>query len=53
MYEAYLRQLLAPLGVYDLGSSSINGAELYAIGLALDQTGWRLEASQPRRRMRA
>ncbi|WP_295743551.1 hypothetical protein [uncultured Oscillibacter sp.] len=44
MYEAYLRQLLAPLGVYDLGSGSINGAELYAIGLALDQTGWRLEA---------
>lgn len=43
MYEAYLRQLLAPLGIYDLGGGSVNGAELYALGQALDRTGQRLE----------
>lgn len=44
MYEAYLRQMLLPLGVYDLSGSSVNGGELYALGQALDQTGRRLEA---------
>lgn len=43
MYEAYLRQLISPLGIYDLGSRSINGAELYALGQALDRTARRLE----------
>ncbi len=43
MYEAYLRQLLSPLGVYDLGDGSVNGAELYALGEALDRTARRLE----------
>ena len=43
MYEAYLRQLLEPLGVYDLSGDSINGAELHALGAVLDQTGERLE----------
>nr|WP_326126364.1 hypothetical protein [uncultured Oscillibacter sp.] len=43
MYEVYLRQLLAPLGVYDLGGGSVNGAELYALGQALDRTAQRLE----------
>lgn len=43
MYEAYLRQLLSPLGVYDLGGTSVNGGELYALGLALDRTARRLE----------
>ena len=43
MYESYLRQLLAPLGVYDLSRGSISGAELYALGIPLDQTCERLE----------
>lgn len=43
MYEVYLRQLLSPLGIYDLGTGSVNGAELYALGQALDRTGQRLE----------
>ena len=43
MYEAYLRQLLSPLGIYNLDGSSVNGAELYALGRALDRTGQRLE----------
>lgn len=42
MYEAYLRQLLSPLGIYDLGAGSVNGAELYALGQALDRTAQRL-----------
>lgn len=43
MYETYLRQLLSPLGIYDLGGGSVNGAELYALGQILDRTGRRLE----------
>lgn len=43
MYESYLRQLLAPLGVYDLSRGSVNGAELYALGIPLDQVCERLE----------
>lgn len=43
MYEAYLCQLLEPLGVYNLSGDSINGAELHALGAVLDQTGERLE----------
>nr|WP_325185556.1 hypothetical protein [uncultured Oscillibacter sp.] len=43
MYETYLRQLLSPLGIYDLGAGSVNGAELYALGRALDRTAQRLE----------
>lgn len=44
MYEDYLRRLLSPLGIYDLGDGSVNGGELYALGQALDQRGQRLEA---------
>ena len=36
MYEGYLKALLEPLGVYDFGESSINGAELGAMGSGLD-----------------
>ena len=36
MYELYLRRLLEPLGVYDMGVGSINGAELHALGLGFD-----------------
>ena len=43
MYEAYLRQLLSPLGVYDLSGGSVNGGELHALGQVLDRTARRLE----------
>lgn len=43
MYESYLRQLLSPLGIYDLSGKSVNGGELYALGLALDRTQQRLD----------
>lgn len=43
MYETYLRELLAPLGVYDLSGESVSGAELYALGKALDGAGGRLD----------
>ena len=43
MYEGYLRALLEPLGVYALGTGTINGAELYALGSGLDAVGGRLD----------
>lgn len=46
MYEAYLRRLLSPLGIYDLSGSSVNGGELYALGQALDRTQQRLETGE-------
>jgi len=46
MYEKYLRQLLAPLGVYDLSADSINGAELYALGTVLDRIGAQVETAE-------
>jgi len=46
MYETYLRQLLAPLGVYDLSDTSINGAELYALGRLLDEVGARMDLAE-------
>lgn len=42
MYEQYLRALLAPLGVYDLRDGTINGAELYALGIGMDAVSQRL-----------
>ncbi len=42
-YSAYLRQLLSPLGVYDLGGKSISGRELDTLGAALDRAADRLE----------
>ena len=36
-YSDYLRNLLKPLGVYDLSSGSLSGSELDALGLGLDQ----------------
>ena len=42
MYEAYLRNLLAPLGVYDLAESSISGAAVCALGAGLDTVSGRL-----------
>lgn len=43
MYEAYLRALLEPLGVYDLSEGSINGAELAALGAGLDGISGKLD----------
>ena len=43
MYETYLRNLLAPLGIYDLTESSISGAEVCALGEGLDDVNDRLE----------
>ena len=37
MYETYLRQSLAPLGIYDLGESSVSGAAVCALGGELDK----------------
>lgn len=46
MYEQYLRNLLAPLGVYDLRANSINSAELYALGTVLDLVNGRIEHAE-------
>lgn len=35
-YGAYLKELLRPLGVYDLSEASLSGSELAAAGAALD-----------------
>ena len=43
-YEAYLKNLLAPLGVYDLSVGTLSEGELYALGGALDAAAERLEA---------
>lgn len=43
MYEEYLRELLAPLGVYRLDRDSLSGAELYALGRGLDAVSARLD----------
>lgn len=37
MYERFLKNLLAPLGVYNLTEGSVNGAELHALGTGLDE----------------
>lgn len=44
MYEEYLKNLLAPLGVYRLDSESLSGAELHALGRGLDFVSDRLDA---------
>ena len=42
-YAAYLKNLLLPLGVYDLSVGSVSEGELYALGSALDTAAERLE----------
>ena len=42
-YAAYLKNLLLPLGVYDLSVGSVSEGELYALGGALDTAAERLE----------
>ena len=46
MYERYLRQLLEPLGVYDLSAGTINSAELYALGAGLDNVSCQLDTAE-------
>ena len=45
-YAGYLKQLLAPLGVYDLGAGTINEAELFALGEQLDRIAAQLEHAE-------
>lgn len=43
MHEGYLRDLLAPLGIYDLTERSVSGAAVCALGTGLDDVSDRLE----------
>ena len=43
MYEAQLRSLLSPLGIYDLEEHSASGAAVCALGTGLDTVSRRLE----------
>lgn len=43
MYEAYLRALLAPLGIYDLTEGSVSGAELCGLAAGLNGVSAALE----------
>ena len=45
-YGAYLKELLAPLGVYDLEAGSVSEGELYALGALLDGVAQRLETAE-------
>ena len=45
-YADYLRDLLRPLGVYDLAPSSFSGAQLEALGSALDEMWQHLQKVQ-------
>jgi hypothetical protein len=45
-YASYLKELLRPLGVYDLSDGTRNGGELESIGGALDQVEALLEDCQ-------
>lgn len=46
MYEQYLQELLKPLGLYTFSEDSISGAELYAIGQAMDGISAELETAE-------
>lgn len=46
MYEEYLRNLLEPLGVYDLRTGTVNLAELHALGQGLDAVSGQLEYTE-------
>lgn len=46
MYEQFLINLLAPLGVYDLSAGSISEAELYALGRGLDAAAERIDYAE-------
>lgn len=42
-YGTFLRDLLGPLGIYDLSPESLSGSELDALGRGLDEVGGRLD----------
>lgn len=42
-YENYLREMLLPLGVYDLSGTGVSGSELSALGAGLDEVAEHLE----------
>ena len=42
-HAQYLRDLLRPLGVYDLSEGSLSGSELDALGMGLDGLSQRLD----------
>lgn len=46
MYGEFLRQLLEPLGVYDLREGTLNAAELAALGAEMDRVEARLEYAE-------
>ena len=46
MYEEYLRAVLEPLGVYNLGEGSVNRAELVALGRGMDVAADWLETAE-------
>lgn len=41
-YREFLKELLRPLGVYDLSAGTVNESELYALGAGLDEIAERL-----------
>ncbi|MBD5161482.1 MAG: hypothetical protein HDT14_05595 [Oscillibacter sp.] len=45
-YGEHLRNLLRPLGIYDLSAGSLSGSELDALGLGLDQLSNRLDYAE-------
>ncbi len=45
-YESYLCRLLAPLGIYDLHGDTCQGAELFALGQALDTVSAELDLAE-------
>ena len=45
-YGTYLRELLRPLGIYDLREGSYSGSELDALGVGLDATAVREDYAQ-------
>ena len=46
MYERFLQDLLAPLGIYDLRPGSVSGAAVYALGGGLDAVWEHLETTE-------
>ena len=46
MYEVFFRELLEPLGIYDLSEESVSGAEIFALGAGLDTVSQQLERTE-------
>ena len=45
-YSAYLKELIRPLGIYDLGEGTVNGGELDAVGSVLDRCAEAVEETE-------